>query len=43
MLLEENLAQANNGQKITAKGYAVTHKDDTFKPFSFTRHAMGGE
>ena len=41
MLLEENLAQANNGQKISAKGYAVTHKDDTFKPFNFTRHAMG--
>lgn len=41
MLLKDNLAQAKNGEKITAKGYAVAHKDDTFKPFSFTRHAMG--
>lgn len=41
MLLQENLAQAQSGQKITAKGYALAHKDDTFAPFSFTRHAMG--
>ena len=41
MLLQENLAQAKNGERISAKGYAVSHKDDTFKPFSFTRHAMG--
>lgn len=41
MLLENNLTQATTGQRIEAKGYAVAHKDDTFKPFSFSRHAMG--
>lgn len=41
MLLENNIAQAKNGQRIEAKGYAVKHKDDTFKPFSFSRHSMG--
>ena len=41
MLLQDNLTQATTGQKITAKGYAVAHKSDTFKPFSFSRHAMG--
>lgn len=41
MLLENNLTQANAGQRIEAKGYAVAHKDDSFKPFSFSRHAMG--
>ncbi len=39
MLLKENLTQASTGQRITAKGYAVAHKSDTFKPFSFSRHA----
>lgn len=41
MLLKENLTQANTGERITAKGYAVAHKSDTFKPFSFSRHALG--
>lgn len=41
MLLKNNLTQANSGAKIDSIGYAVAHKDDTFKPFSFTRHAMG--
>lgn len=41
MLLKDNLTQAHNGQQITATGYAVAHKDDSFKPFSFTRHALG--
>lgn len=41
MLLDSNLTEVKEGKKITAKGYAVAHKDDTFKPFSFTRHAMG--
>ncbi len=41
MLLKENLTQANTGERITAKGYAVAHKNDTFKPFSFSRHALG--
>ncbi len=41
MLLENNLTQAKNGDKIDALGYAVAHKNDTFKPFSFKRHAMG--
>lgn len=41
MLLQNNLTQAKNGERIEAKGYAVSHKNDTFKPFSFSRHAMG--
>ncbi len=41
MLLKENLIQAKNGKKIDSIGYAIKHKDDTFKPFKFKRHAMG--
>lgn len=41
MLLDSNLEEAKSGKRITAKGYAVAHKSDTFKPFSFSRHAMG--
>lgn len=41
MLLESNLLEAKNGERITAKGFAVAHKDDSFKPFSFSRHALG--
>ena len=41
MLLKDNLTQAKSGAKIDSIGYAVAHKDDTFKLFSFTRHAMG--
>ncbi len=28
-------------QRIQARGYAVRDKNDTFKPFSFTRHPVG--
>lgn len=31
----------NLNERIPAKGYAVAHKDDSFKPFSFTRHPVG--
>lgn len=41
MLLKDNLTQATNGEKIDCLGYAVHHKDDSFKPFTFKRHAMG--
>ncbi len=41
MLLESNLAEVKEGKRITAKGFAVAHKSDTFKPFSFSRHALG--
>lgn len=41
MLLESNLTEAKTGKRITAKGFAVAHKSDTFKPFSFSRHALG--
>lgn len=41
MLLEMNLTEAKEGKRISAKGYAVQHKDDSFKPFSFSRHPLG--
>ena len=41
MLLETNLTEAKEGKRISAKGYAVQHKDDSFKPFSFSRHPLG--
>ena len=41
MLLDKNLEEANSGQRINAKGYAVHSKTDTFKPFEFSRHSMG--
>ena len=41
MLLESNLTEAKEGKRITAKGFAVAHKSDTFKPFEFSRHALG--
>lgn len=41
MLLDSNITEAQNGQKITAKGFCVNHKDDNFKPFDFSRHALG--
>ena len=41
MLLESNLTEAKEGKRISAKGFAVAHKSDSFKPFSFNRHALG--
>lgn len=41
MLLENNLNEAKEGKRITAKGYAVNSKSDNFKPFEFSRHSMG--
>ena len=41
MLLENNLNEAKEGKRITAKGYAVNSKSDNFKPFKFSRHSMG--
>ena len=41
MLLDSNLLEAKEGKRITAKGYAVQHKSDNFKPFEFSRHALG--
>ena len=41
MLLETNLTEVKEGKRISAKGYAVQHKDDSFKPFSFSRHPLG--
>ncbi|RAX57174.1 alcohol dehydrogenase [Helicobacter monodelphidis] len=41
MLLQDNLQEVKEGRRITAKGYAVNHKNDTFKPFLFSRHALG--
>ena len=41
MLLDSNLDEVKNGARITAKGFAVAHKSDSFKPFDFSRHALG--
>lgn len=41
MLLDSNLNEAREGKRISAKGYAVQHKSDNFKPFEFSRHALG--
>ncbi|ETD24122.1 NAD(P)-dependent alcohol dehydrogenase [Helicobacter macacae] len=41
MLLQSNLTEAKEGKRISAKGFAVAHKSDTFKPFEFSRHALG--
>lgn len=43
MLLDSNLNEAKEGQRIKAKGYAVAHKSDSFKHFDFSRHALGDE
>lgn len=41
MLLENNMQEAQGGKRISAKGYAVQNKDDSFKPFAFSRHPLG--
>ena len=41
MLNDKSLEEALSGDRISAKGYAVHHKDDCFHDFEFTRHAMG--
>ena len=41
MLLDSNLSEAKEGKRISAKGYAVSHKSDTFKPYEFSRHPLG--
>ena len=41
MLLESNLNEVKEGKRISAKGYAINHKNDTFKPFIFSRHSLG--
>lgn len=41
MLLDVNLNEVREGKRISAKGFAVHHKEDNFKPFSFSRHALG--
>ena len=41
MLLDSNLNEAREGKRISAKGYAVQNKSDTFKPFEYSRHALG--
>lgn len=35
------MSNYNIHERIPAKGYAVAHKDDHFKPFHFTRHPVG--
>ena len=37
----EILAQAQNGERISSKGYAAYGKDFKFKPYSFSRHPLG--
>jgi len=39
--LSKALQEAKEGKRISAIGYAVAHKNDSFKPFSFSRHALG--
>lgn len=39
--VEQNLAEFQNAQPITAKGYAATSKEWKFRPYNFTRHAVG--
>ncbi len=39
--MQKNIDEFNAGSEISAKGYAVQHKDDTFKPFVFKRHSVG--
>ncbi|MGX3044773.1 NAD(P)-dependent alcohol dehydrogenase [Helicobacter sp. T3_23-1056] len=41
MLLDSNLEEVKSGARISAKGFAVAHKSDSFKPFDFSRHALG--
>lgn len=41
MLLQSNLTEAKEGKRISAKGFAVAHKSDSFKPFEFSRHSLG--
>ena len=35
------MSMYNNNERISARGYAVFSKTDTFKPFDFTRHPVG--
>lgn len=39
--MNKSIAEANNGERISANGFCVEHKSGTFKPFSFSRHALG--
>ncbi|MGL5253683.1 MAG: NAD(P)-dependent alcohol dehydrogenase [Brevinema sp.] len=41
MCLENSINEAKQGKRVSSKGYAVHSKQDTFKPFEFTRHPMG--
>ena len=41
MLLDSNLSEAKEGKRISAKGYAVSHKSDTCKRNVFSRHGLG--
>lgn len=41
MLLDSNMQEVKEGKRISAKGYAVLNKSDTFKLFDFTRHPLG--
>ncbi|MDE7173890.1 MAG: hypothetical protein K2N70_06035, partial [Helicobacter sp.] len=37
--VEQNLAEFQNAQPITAKGYAATSKERNLRPNNYTRHA----
>ncbi len=39
--MQEYVKQAQNGERIAAKGYAVADKNAKFQPYNFTRHALG--
>ena len=40
-IIEKSIHEAKEGKRISAKGYAVQHKNDVFKPFEFSRHSLG--
>ncbi len=40
-MLEQNLNEFKEGKRISAKGFSVADRNATFKPFSFSRHAVG--
>lgn len=39
--MQQQLNEIANKQRISAQGFAVDSKDSRFRPFSFSRHALG--
>ena len=41
MINEKSISEAKSGERISAKGYAVHNKNDSFHEFEFSRHSLG--